>query len=274
MRVTRHAIAAACTLSALLVLAATGPSSAQPEDDNTGWSARIGALAMVVPRYEGADSQRMRVLPVLRITYDDRFFLSHHGVGATLLAKDGLELSVAVGYDGGRGSGKDDALTGYRSVRDTAVGRLLIDYRFGALKLHGDVATDLLGRGHGGTQATIGVKGLLDNDAGTTMILGPSLTWGSGDLMRSDFSTTPDRLNRAALAGNLTPGSRTGFAAGAGLKSADLSATLIHELNDQWTIIGHAAYARMLGDAAESPFVREQGNRDQFSGGLGLSYIF
>lgn len=274
MRVTRHATTAACTLAALSMLVTALPANAQPDEEDTGWSARIGALAMAVPRYEGADSHRLRVLPVLRVTYDDRYFFSHHGLGVNLLTDEGLDLAVAVGYDGGRGSGKDDALTGYRSVRDTAVGRLLLDYRFGAMKLHVDIATDLLDRGHGGTQATVGLSGLLDNGAGTTLMVGPSLTWGSGDLMHSYFSTTPDRLNRAALAGEVLPGSRPGYAAGAGVKNIALTGILIHSLNDEWSIIGHAAYARMMGDAADSPFVRDQGSRNQLSGGLGLSYSF
>ncbi|MFV3130734.1 MipA/OmpV family protein [Niveispirillum sp. KHB5.9] len=262
-------------LTAALALSGATQAAAQPGGDETGWYARIGALALAMPKYEGGDRYKLRPLPVVKITYDNQFFLSHHGLGINLTPhSEVLEVNVAVGYDGGRGSGKAAALTGYRSIGDTAVGRLMVDYRIGAVKLHADIATDLLGDGHGGTQATIGINCLSSPYGDATLVVGPSLTWASGGYMHSFFSTTPDRLNDAARTGQVVPGSRIGFDAGSGLKNAGLSAILIHPLGDSWSLIGHAGYARMLGDAADSPFVKDNGSRDQFSGGLGLSYTF
>lgn len=274
MRVNRHAIVGISAGAALWILAGATPAVAQTDDAGQGWNARIGAIGMASPRYEGADSYRLRVLPVVRIAYDNRYFLSHHGLGANLWTGEDLELGLAVGYDGGRSSGKDAALSGYRSVGDTAVGRVLVKYRLGALELHADIATDLLGKGHGGTQITTGLRGMLDPTEDTRLMLGPTLTWASQTNMHRFFSTTPDRFNRAAQAGQIGPGSRPGYKAGAGLKSGGLSAILIHSLNARWSVISYAGYTRMMGDAADSPFVRDNGDRNQFSGGLGLSYSF
>lgn len=262
-------------LAAALVLPGIPQAAAQPGSDETGWYARIGVLALAMPEYEGADSYKLRPLPVVKITYDNRFFLSHHGLGINLTPQsEDLEVTMAIGYDGGRSSGKAASLSGYRSIGDTATGRLMVDYRIGPAKLHADIATDLLGDGHGGTQATIGINCISNPYGEATLVVGPSLTWASGGYMHSFFSTMPDRLNGAARAGQVVPIARPGYDAGAGLKNAGLSAILIHPLGDDWSLIGHAGYARMLGDAADSPFVKDHGSRDQFSGGLGISYTF
>jgi outer membrane protein len=39
-------------------------------------------------------------------------------------------------------------------------------------------------------------------------------------------------------------------------------------------VFGYARYARLVGDAAKSPIVRQFGSRNQLSGGIGLNYTF
>jgi outer membrane protein len=39
-------------------------------------------------------------------------------------------------------------------------------------------------------------------------------------------------------------------------------------------MFGYGRYERLVGDAADSPIVREFGSRNQLSGGLGLTYTF
>lgn len=45
-------------------------------------------------------------------------------------------------------------------------------------------------------------------------------------------------------------------------------------LDGGWTIFGVGGYSRLLGDAADSPFVALRGNPNQFIAGLGLGYTF
>ena len=92
--------------------------------------------------------------------------------------------------------------------------------------------------------------------------------------MRSYFSTTVDRLAPAGPTQLVQPGSRTGYKAEAGFKDAGLTAVLIHPLNKNWSVTGFAGYSRLMGDAADSPFVKDNGSPDQVMGGLGLSYTF
>ncbi|MFV3077060.1 MipA/OmpV family protein [Niveispirillum fermenti] len=264
----------AVAMSALLSSISATAVHAQADRPDDGWYVRLGVLGGVMPDYEGSDSYRIRPLPDVEITYDNRFFLSRQGLGANLVSNDNLTLGAAIAFDSGRSSKRDAALAGYRNVGDTALGRIFAEYTIDRLMLSVDVATDLLGDGHKGTEATLSATWMF-NPAGRTMLLvGPSLTWASDDYMHSYFSTTADRLRPAGGSAAVPPGSRTGYRAGAGLKNAGLTAIMIHPLGENWSITGFAGYSRLLGDAADSPFVKDNGSRDQVMGALGLSYTF
>lgn len=262
-------------MSALLSLTCATGAHAQMQRPDDGWYVRLGTFGFVMPEYEGSDHYKVRPMPDVEITYDNRFFLSRQGLGANLLTTDNLTLGAAVAFDGGRKSSKDKALFGYRDVGDTAIGRVFAEYTIDRLMLSADVATDLLGDGHKGTEATLSATWMF-NPVGRTMVLfGPSLTWASDNYMNAYFSTTADRLRPVAPnISTIPPGSRTGYKAEAGFNNAGLTAIAIHPLDDHWSLTGFAGYSRLLGDAADSPFVKDNGSRDQFTGGLGLSYTF
>ena len=261
-------------MSALLSLTCATGAYAQMQHPDEGWYVRLGTLGFIAPEYEGSDHYKVNPVPDVEITYNNRFFLSRQGLGANLLTTDNLTLGAAVAFDGGRRSKKDKALSGYRNVGNTAIRRVFAEYTIDRLMLSADVATDLLGDGHKGTEATLSATWMFNPTGQTMVLLGPSLTWASDDYMHSYFSTTADRLRPTGPTELVIPGSRAGYKADAGFKNAGLTAILIHPLGDNWSVMGIAGYSRLLGDAADSPFVKDNGSRDQFMGGLGLSYTF
>lgn len=264
----------ATAIGALLVLGSASNALAQFARSDDGWYVRLGAMGFATPEYEGSDHYKVRPFPDIEITYDNRFFLSRQGLGVNLVATDTLTLGAAIAYDGGRKSTKDDALTGYRSVGNTALGHLFAEYRIDRWMLSVDMNTDLLGDGHKGTTVSVGTTYMFNPVGRTILLFGPNLTWASDDYMHSYFSTTPDRFAAVGPAALARFGSRTGFKAEAGFKDAGLTGILIHPLDDNWSVTGFGAYSRLLGDAADSPFVKDNGSRNQFMGGLGLSYTF
>lgn len=264
----------ATAMGGLMAFACGSTVLAQPVRPDDGWYVRLGTLGFVAPEYEGSDHYKIQPVPDIEITYNNRFFLSRQGLGANLIATDDLTIGAAIAFDGGRKSSKDEALRGYRNVGNTAIGRIFAEYTIDRLMLSADVATDLLGDGHKGTEATLAATWMFNPMGRTMLLFGPSLTWASDDYMNSYFSTTADRLRPAGPTELVLPGSRTGYKAEAGFKNAGLTAILIHPLNDNWSVMGIAGYSRLLGDAADSPFVKDNGSRDQFMGGLGVSYTF
>jgi MipA family protein len=264
----------AVAFAALLTVTVAPAALAQFNQPDEGWYVRLGAMGFATPEYEGSDHYKFRAMPDVEITYDNRFFLSREGLGINLIANDTLTVGAAIAYDGGRKSSKDKALSGFQSVDDTAIGRIFVQYQLDRLMLSADMATDILGDGHKGTEVTLGATYIFNPVGRTMLMVGPSVTWASDDYMHSYFSTTADRLRPVDPAALVAPGSTVGYKADAGFKNAGLTAILIHPLNDNWSITSYAGYSRLLGDAADSPFVKENGDRDQFTGGLGLSYTF
>lgn len=264
----------ATAIGALLALGSTITASAQFARPDDGWYVRLGTMGFVAPEYEGSDHYKVRPFPDVEITYDNRFFLSRQGLGVNLVTTDNLTLGAAIAFDGGRKSSKDEALTGFRNVGDTAIGRVFAEYRIDRWMLSADISTDVLGDGHKGTTATLGTMYMFNPVGRTVLLFGPSITWASDDYMNSYFSTTSDRFASTNPTALVRFGSRTGFKAESGFKDAGLTAILIHPLDDNWSVTGFGGYSRLLGDAADSPFVKDNGSRDQFMGGVGLSYTF
>lgn len=271
-RFVRPGLLASAAVAALLSMTSHS-ALAQGRPDNDGWSVRLGALGIVSPDYEGSDDYKVLPVPDVEITYGKHFFFGRDGLGANLIANDDLRLGVAVGFDGGRKSSKNDALTGFMNVDDTAVGRAFVEYSLGQFMLNADVTMDVLGDGHDGTIVTAGIN-YMTNAGSTMLIVGPSVSWASGNYMHSYFSTDVSRLRPTLPTELVRPGSPVGYKASSGIKDVGLTAIAIHPLNDHWAITGIAGYTRLMGDAADSPFVSVNGSRDQFFGGLGLSYSF
>lgn len=246
---------------------AVTPAEAQTRNDQAadGWSARIGVIGAYVPEFEGADSYKVTALPDIEITYGNQFFLDRRGLGINVLAQGPLTAGVAVGYDDGREENDDRALTGLGDIDATAIGSIFANYSLGRWNFNATFSTDLLDEGHQGTTASVAMTYLFTPTDRLMLIVGPSLTWASDNYMQSNFGINAGQSARSG---------RRVYDAGSGLKDAGLMAFGIYRLSDHWAVTGIAGYKRLLGDAADSPLVEDDGRADQFISGLGLSYSF
>ncbi|QDG78803.1 MipA/OmpV family protein [Labrenzia sp. PHM005] len=64
------------------------------------------------------------------------------------------------------------------------------------------------------------------------------------------------------------------YTANGGVKDVGIQATMTYKMTDRWGLVGRASYTRLLGDAADSPIVKDEGSADQFKAGVGLSFAF
>ena len=53
-----------------------------------------------------------------------------------------------------------------------------------------------------------------------------------------------------------------------------MSVGVDYALSDNWAITGQVGYARLLGDAADSPIVDDEGSANAFSAGIFVGYRF
>ena len=245
-----------------LALAAL-PATAQ-ETPASGRNVIIGVGLQSVPKYPGAGSAHIAVLPLVDLwrvgepmpveTPDESF-------GFALVGQRGRGIAIGpvIAFAPSRSAGDAPGLASIGTAVEVGMFaeawpvkslRLRTELRQGIgghRALNGDLATDLVWR---------------QGDEGAMLTIGPRVRWGSGKYNRAYFGIPlPGSPGLAAY----TPGS--GIIAVGGL--AGLRFPLTRSLG----LYGYLRYDRLTEPAAGSPIV-QNGSADQFSGGLALTYRF
>jgi outer membrane scaffolding protein for murein synthesis (MipA/OmpV family) len=123
-------------------------------------------------------------------------------------------------------------------------------------------------RGFNGHEGFVGDLGLdvVHRFGAVTASIGPRLSLRDTEFVRTYFGVTP---MEAALNGVVTP-----FRPSGGIYSAGVVAGLGYDWTPQWSTSAYVSYNRLIGDAADSPIVRQLGSEHQFGGGITISYTF
>lgn len=254
--------AALCTFL-LGSLACISPASAQDEDAPS--RTRIGAGAQFVPSYPGADDHN--IIPLFdfsRASADEPFAFEapDESFGFALLNEGGFAFGPSLSFEGSRkakdvGAALDkvDAtieLGGFAQYEFSPAFRARVEAR----------------RGIGGHEGWIGLAGAdyVARDGDKYLFsIGPRVTWSNARYQRAYFGVTAAEAARTGLAA---------FAPSNGVQAVGATTSFLTQLSKHWGIYSYAKYDRLVGDAARSPLVRRFGSRDQFSGGLALTYTF
>lgn len=261
-------------LLASITLAGTGAAQQAPPrgagGPPTGWSGVIAAGPGIVPRFEGADDFRVVPLIVARAARGG-YSVQWQGLGARadLLGSRTFEAGPVVNFRFGRGGGSgtdliarldrlDNALEvgGYLGyVRATRRGARVWETR-----------ADLLQGLNGHEGLTGQLRTAYTAQLGRWRVTGDATaSWGNGRYMRAYYAVDAATAARTGLAV---------FSPGAGLKDLGVGANVGYTLDRRWGILGRASLARLVGDAADSPIVTAAGSRNQWIGGVALTYRF
>jgi outer membrane scaffolding protein for murein synthesis (MipA/OmpV family) len=254
---------AALTAGALIV-ALTAPALAQ-DDDEGPRRTRISVGAHAYPSFPGSDDFDIGpLLDLDRARGDEpfRFEAADESFGFSLIDSGGFRFGPVVNFEGSR------------SAAD--VGAALPKVKF-SLEPGGFVSFDLaesfrlraeVRKGVSGHKGWIGMAGAdyvaRDGDA-WLFAIGPRVTWSNDRYQDAWFGVAP----ADAVASGLPAYDPDG-----GIQAYGAAASIETQLSSRWGLFGYAKYDRLVGDAADSPIVRQLGSRDQFAGGLGLSYTF
>jgi outer membrane protein len=90
-------------------------------------------------------------------------------------------------------------------------------------------------------------------------------TWASDDYMSAYFGIDSADAARSGL---------DQYNADAGFKDVAFGGALTYRISDSWSLSGLASYTRLVGDAADSPVVKDRGDENQFFGGALVNYQF
>ena len=223
------------------------------------WNVVLGGGGMIAPKYEGSDEFEIKPVPFITASYGDWLRVDPRGASVSLYRFGDLHLNAKLGYDLGRKEDKSAHLRGLGDIDPGALVGAELAYKFGALKLFGELNQTI--GGSDGLQARFGAELGYKYDR-WLLTAGASATWADSKYMSTYFGVTPLQSTRSGL---------PVFDIGAGLKRVDVSASVTYAMTENWLVRAQAGYGFLLGDVANSPIVQREA---QPFGMLGIGYKF
>jgi outer membrane protein len=225
------------------------------------------------PKYPGADSYRLRAIPVISLSVG-RFFVGGGepgggggggggGVGMNLVRDPAWRLGVALAPGFGRARRESDhpSLEGLgdidRATRAVAFG----GYTWGWLSASLRVATDIEGEDQG-TLATFDLSARYRATPELSFSAGPGITWADDDYMMTFFGITPEQAANSTL---------PAYEAKGGVHALRFGVGASYRFDRRWSVGARVSRARLAGDAADSPVTRD---RTQYTAAIFAAYRF
>jgi len=254
----------AALIGAALLFIAAAPASAQ--DGGGGHTITLGGGAQTYPKFPGADSYGINVLPIFGFRREGApmpFEAPDDGFGLGILGRDSaVNFGPAIRFQNKRE--QDDVGAAVGDVGFTVeVGGFVEVLPAENFRLRAELRQGL--GGHEGLVGDLGADFVIRDDDTYIFSIGPRARWADNDFHDAYFGVTP------AVAG------LTGLPAydpNGGIYAYGAVAGLTWKLGRNWGLQAYVGYDRLVGDAADSPIVRAFGSRDQFSGGGGLFIEF
>lgn len=254
-------------ISAGLLLSVALPAYAQTGEAEGGARRyRVAVGAQAVPSYPGADHNAVRPLFDFASAQGSTAFdyeAADESPNARLYDRNGLEAGIAVGLQSARTAkrvGANLSKVGFTVEPGVFVGYYLAP----ALRAYGELRQGV--NGHDGAVGFVGLDYVQRDGDRWLLAVGPRVKLSDAKYRRAYFGVS----QRDAAAVGI-PVYRVGDNA---VHSLGLAATGLRQLTTHWGLYSYLAYDRLTGDAARSPITQRLGSKNQFSGGLALSYIF
>lgn len=252
----------AVALAALVGLSFPAPAAAQ---EGSGRRIRVGAGAQVVPQFPGSEDFQVQPLfsfSVARRGQTFAFEAPDESFGFNLLKREGLGIGPAVSFQNKRKN--SDVGLPIGKVGFTVEAGGFVQYMFAEkFRLRAEARKGV--NGHEGFIGDVSADFILRDGDAYVVSIGPRVTITDSKYQRAYFGVTPAQSAATGL---------PVYRPGGGVQSVGGAAGAFYELGGRVGLFGYAAYDRLIDDAADSPIVRGLGSRDQFSGGLGLTYTF
>jgi outer membrane protein len=257
---------------ALAQPASTGGGAVGDSDPGQGINFTLGAGAGIAPDYEGSDDYEAVPFWNLRAgnLYHPETYVQVLGprLLSNFLPHDHWRLGLAGQFIKERDDVEDDRVDDLESVDASVMLGLIAGYDFLAtlqndlvLEVEGrqDVADDngFLGTIRGRYGSRFAEQWRFDALVQTT--------WASEDYMSSYFGIDAGDAARSGL---------DQFNADEGFKDVAFGASLTYRFLENWSATGTGTYTRLIGDAADSPVVDDQGDENQVFAGFLINYRF
>jgi outer membrane protein len=226
---------------------------------------RAGLGPQFVPAYPGADKLSLRPLVDVSLSRGNKpfdFEAPDESAGLPLIKSGGLEIGPALSFEGSRKA--EDVGAALDKVPFTVEAGAFVQYAFGpSFRIRTELRRGV--GGHDGWTGQAGADYVARDGDDWLVSIGPRVTFSDARYHRAYFGVTPAESARTGLAA---------YRPGGGIQALGATAGFIKQLDKRFGLYGYAKYDRLVGDSADSPVVRTYGSRDQFSGGLALTYTW
>lgn len=256
-RLLALAVAAAVAIAAVPARAA----------ETSGWTVTLGVKAGVLPDYEGSNRYVFRPLPLFDVRAagtPPRFHSPRESIGLGLVEQGAFRTGAAAKLRFPRKEGDDPDLRGLGDVDWGAEFGGFVEYwpvRW--LRAHAELRQGI--GAHHGLVSDILVDAVWPVTPMLTLSGGPRLTIQSQKAVAPYFDVTAAQSAASGL---------PVYSTGGGVTSWGLGGQARYDWSPQWATYVYVEYQRLVGDVANAPIVAIRGSRDQFEGGLGVTYSF
>lgn len=274
------ALAAPVVFWAHLALAQAPPPSVGIEGDNTppqarGMTVLLGALVGFSPQYEGSDDYEPAFGPLASVRWANGYGISlgpstmrTYQIRADLLPSRNWHLGPLLQRRPGRKGVDDNRVDNLENIDAAWEAGAHFGYRLGidpnnvasTLGINIQAAADVSDTSNGwlvqpGLEYTTKVARLFFNARLFS-------TYASENYMQEYFGIGRSNVRDSGL---------DFYNADAGFKDVGLRIAADYQFSESWSVGSGLQYIRLIGDAADSP-VTDQGSKDQWFGGVSLSY--
>lgn len=224
------------------VFAALAAMPAAAQDSGWGVAADIGLGAEVQPEWIGADKMKTSPWAILR-----NVELTRPGKSATLDgSSDGFRVLPSIGWRGGRKS-DDTALAGLDKIDGTVEAGVRFRYT------NGPATAMLMVRkgfgGHTGLAGSFGAKYRIAPNDRLTLWPGVQAKFGDDNFTQKFFGVSGAEAARSSYDAYKPQG---------GVYSAGVTLEARYAVTDTLGLVGELEYSRLVGDAADAPFIQSK----------------
>lgn len=245
-------------------------SPAAMAQESWRWTAGLGAGA--APDYEGGDDYEAVPIPVFRAQKGHRFG-ELFGLHATsnLLDHPNWRIGPSLNFRQGYGDVDNDRVDRLTDRGGSAELGVKGGYVIGLdRQVRADSTLDLaleflhdVSSGHEGLVLTPSATFATPLSSRWKLETGVETSYASGNYMSHYFGVNAAEAANSGL---------QNYDADASFKDVALKLGVGYEVTDHWNLNLLGEYKRMLGDAEDSPVVDDEGDENQFFGGVVVSY--
>lgn len=230
-----------------------------------GWQIDVGPGVLAVPRFPGSDGLRILPIPQLDIRYKNQFFASvQSGIGYNVLNTRKWRAGPILRPEFGRTQRDIAVFPGLNRINFAPEIGGFLTYQpslFTSVQLEVRRAAG----GHNGLLADLTLRHI-KLIGKWTLGYGGRVRFANATYLRAYHGVTPAQSVTSGLAV---------YRPDASVNDVAVSAFASRRIGGNWSINAFGSYARLVGDAADSPISRSRfGSRNQVTLGTSISYRF